>query len=163
MIIKLPGKVNAGVKISEPVIGTDLYPTILDLLDLSLMPDQHKDGQSLKALVNGAQKRIQRDALYFHYPHYHHINSMGPSGAIRTGKYKLIEIFESGNVELYDLENDPGETNDLSNSQPLLTKKILNKLKNWQKQSGASMPTPNPDYIEEKISEGNKQSPLKKK
>ena len=75
---------------------------------------------------------------------------------------KLIEIFESGNVELYDLENDPGETNDLSNSQPFTDQKILNKLKNWQKQS-ASMPTPNPDYIEEKISEGNKQSPLKKK
>ena len=75
---------------------------------------------------------------------------MGPSGAIRTGKYKLIEVFETGNVELYNLEKDLGETVDLSNSQPLLTKKILKKLKNWQKQSGVSMPTPNPDYIKDK-------------
>ena len=56
------------------------------------MPDQHKDGESLKTLVNGTKEKIHRDAVYFHYPHYHHINSMGPSGAIRTGKYKLIEI-----------------------------------------------------------------------
>ena len=150
LIIKLPGKVKAGLKINEPVIGTDLYPTILDLLELPLMPHQHKDGESLKALVNGTQKRTDRDAVYFHYPHYHHINSMGPSGAIRIGKYKLIEVFETGNVELYNLEKDLGETVDLSNSQPLLTKKILKKLKNWQKQSGVSMPTPNPDYIKDK-------------
>ena len=150
LIIKLPGKVKAGLKINEPVIGTDLYPTILDLLELPLMPHQHKDGESLKALVNGTKEKTDRDAVYFHYPHYHPINSMGPSGAIRTGKYKLIEVFETGNVELYNLEKDLGETVDLSNSQPLLTKKILKKLKNWQKQSGVSMPTPNPDYIKDK-------------
>ena len=61
---------------------------------------------------------MDREALYFHYPHYHSINSMGPSGAIRMGKYKLIEVFETGKIELYNLEDDMGEQNDLVEKMP---------------------------------------------
>ena len=75
---------------------------------------------------------------------------MGPSGAIRTGKYKLIEVFETGEVELYDLENDMGENTNLTSSNPLLAKKILSQLHEWQKKSGVDMPTLNTDYLPEK-------------
>jgi arylsulfatase A-like enzyme len=150
LIIKMPGKIKEGLKIEEPVLSTDLYPTILDLLDLPLMPTQHKDGKSLKPILNEHKKKTGREAIYFHYPHYHHINSMGPSGAIRIGKYKLIEVFESGKTELYNLENDPGELNDLSEKKPLITEMLLEKLKSWQNKSGADMATLNPNYNQQK-------------
>ena len=150
LIIKMPGKTKPGLKTKQPVLSTDLYPTILDLLDLPLIPEQHRDGLSLKNILNGEEKNLNRQALYFHLPHYHHINSMGPSGAIRTGKYKLIEVFETGEVELYDLENDMGENTNLTSSNPLLAKKILSQLHEWQKKSGVDMPTLNTGYLPEK-------------
>ena len=150
LIIKMPGKTKPGLKSKQPVLSTDLYPTILDLLDLPLIPDQHRDGLSLKNILNGEEKNLNRQALYFHLPHYHHINSMGPAGAIRTGKYKLIEVFETGEVELYDLENDMGENTNLTSSNPLLAKKILSQLHEWQKKSGVDMPTLNTGYLPEK-------------
>jgi arylsulfatase A-like enzyme len=146
----MPGKTKPSLRIKEPVLSTDLYPTILDLLDLPLIPEQHRDGKSLKPLLSGKNKKIEREALYFHFPHYHHINSMGPSGAIRMGKYKLIEVFESGKTELYNLESDPGELHDLSKERQSIAGKMLEKLKSWQNKSGVDMATPNPNYIQEK-------------
>jgi arylsulfatase A-like enzyme len=78
-------------------VGTDLYPTILDLLGLPLTPEQHLDGKSLNPLLTG-KNSFNREAIYFHFPHYHHINSMGPSGAIRKGDFKLIEVFETWKI-----------------------------------------------------------------
>ena len=91
LIMKFPGRIKPETQIKEPVVGTDLYPTILDMLGLPLIPKQHMDGESLKPLLMG-NKPIQRKASYFHRPHYHHINSMGPCGAIRKGDFKLIEV-----------------------------------------------------------------------
>jgi arylsulfatase A-like enzyme len=146
----MPGKIKAGLRIKEPVISTDLYPTILDLLNLPAMPTQHPDGKSLKPLLHGKKETMDREALYFHYPHYHHINSMGPSGAIRMGKYKLIEVFETGKIELYNLEDDIGEQNDLVEKRPKVKERLLNSLRQWQKESGADLPEINPDYLAEK-------------
>ena len=150
LVLRMPGKIKAGLRIKEPVISTDLYPTILDLLNLPAMPTQHRDGKSLKPLLNGKKKTMDREALYFHYPHYHHINSMGPSGAIRMGKYKLIEVFETGKIELYNLEEDMGEQNDLVEKRPKVKERLLNSLHQWQKKSGADLPEINPDYLAEK-------------
>ena len=79
------GLPQSGRTISEPVISNDFYPTLLDLAGLPLEPEQHVDGVSLKPLLKDENQKLGREALYFHYPHYHHINSMGPSGAIRMG------------------------------------------------------------------------------
>ena len=144
LIIKLPGKIKAAQKISEPACSTDLYPTILDLAGLPLRPTQHLDGVSLTPLLTGQKTSLDREALYFHYPHYHHINTMGPAGAIRMGDYKLIEVFETGKVELYNLRDDLGEHHDLSQKKPKLTQKLTQKLHQWQKASGALLPTRRP-------------------
>ena len=150
LVLRMPGKIKPGLRIKEPVISTDLYPTILDLLNLPAMPTQHRDGKSLKPLLNGKKETMDREALYFHYPHYHHINSMGPSGAIRMGKYKLIEVFETRKIELYNLEDDIGEQNDLVDKRPKVKERLLNSLHQWQKKSGADLPEINPDYLAEK-------------
>jgi arylsulfatase A-like enzyme len=150
LIVKLPGRAKAGLEIDEPVVSTDLYPTILELAGLPLRPEQHVDGVSLKPLLSGGAEGLEREAIYFHYPHYHHINSMGPAGAVRMGDYKLVEVFETGKVELYNLREDIGEQNNLSQSMPELTAKMTKMLHGWREHSGAAMPTPNPGWSEEK-------------
>jgi arylsulfatase A-like enzyme len=146
LIVKLPSKVKAGLTLTEPVISTDLYPTILELSGLPLRPEQHVDGVSLEPLLTGAKEALEREAIYFHYPHYHHINTMGPAGAVRMDDYKLSEVFETGAVELYNLSDDLGETKDLAASMPELTAKLTKMLHDWRDDSGAIMTTKNPDY-----------------
>ena len=146
LIIKFPGKIKPETKINEPVVGTDIYPTILDMLGLPLIPKQHMDGVSLKPLLSG-KKSIKREAIYFHFPHYHHINTMGPSGAVRKGDFKLIEVFETGKFELYNLREDIGESNNLALEMPVKVKELANDLKAWRKKSNARMATLNKNYI----------------
>ena len=145
LLIKFPGRIKAGTQIKEPVINTDLYPTILDLLNLPLIPEQHLDGVSLEPVLSG-KKSINREAIYFHFPHYHHINSMGPSGAIRKGDYKLIEVFETGKHELYNVRKDIGENDDLASKMPELVTEMASDLKQWRKSSNAKMALINKDY-----------------
>jgi len=145
LIIKFPGKIKKGITVKEPVAGTDLYPTILDYLNLPLIPDQHMDGESVKPLITNG-KSLNREAVYFHLPHYHHINSMGPSGAIRKGDYKLIEVFETGNYELYNVRKDIGENHNLASTMPKVVQELADDLKTWRKKSNARMAILNKDY-----------------
>jgi arylsulfatase A-like enzyme len=145
LIIKFPGHIPPGTKISEPVISTDLYPTILDFLNLPLQPKQHLDGLSLKSLIAGGVD-LKREAIHFHFPHYHHINTMGPSGAIRQGDYKLIEVFETGELELYNLREDMEEKHNLVDKMPTLALQMRKDLKNWRLQSNAQLNQKNPNY-----------------
>lgn len=77
--------------------------------------------------------------LFWHYPHFS--NQLGrPAGAVRLGKYKLVELYETGKIELYDLESDLPESNDLSYSLPGKTDELYRLLKQWQKNVDANMP-----------------------
>lgn len=146
LIIRYPAGVKAGQEVEVPAVSTDIYPTLLDLGGLPLLPDQHVDGVSLKSLIDGSGKVPDREAIYFHYPHYHHINTMGPAGAVRMGDYKLIEVYESGKLELYNLTEDIGEQNDLAEQKPELVAKLKTMLHDWRKETGSKMATPNPGY-----------------
>lgn len=146
LIIRYPGAVKAGRTVNVPVVSTDLYPTLLDLSGLKLRPQQHMDGVSLKPLLTGKKDALDREAIYFHYPHYHPINTMGPSGAVRAGDYKLIEPYETGKVELYNLRDDIGETKNLAAEKPELAAKLAKMLDDWRKSSGSKMPEANPAY-----------------
>lgn len=84
-----------------------------------------------------------RDTLHWHCPHYH--RGM-PGGSIRKGDWKLIEWFETGAVELYDLGDDPSEKRDLAKAEPATAAALLAGPKAWRKDVGAQMMTPNPDY-----------------
>ena len=91
------------------------------------------------------QRTLDREAIYWHYPHYH--GSMwAPGAAVRAGDWKLIEFYEEDRVELYNLKDDIGEVNDLSKSNPEETKQLVNMLHKWQEETNAKMPTPNPSY-----------------
>lgn len=141
-IVKWPGVVPAGTENETPVIGTDIYPTLLDIAGLPLKPREHRDGLSLVPILT-QKGSLKRDTLYWHYPHYHKAN---PYSAMRDGDLKLIEYFEDGQLELFDLSNDPTESNNLAQSQPEVAKRLHKKLNRWRKRIGAQMMSPNPDY-----------------
>jgi hypothetical protein len=69
-----------------------------------------------------------------------------PGGAIRDGDYKLLEYFENGTVQLFNLKDDIGEQNDLSKTDIEKTKELTEKLHQWREKVGAKMMEPNPDY-----------------
>jgi arylsulfatase A-like enzyme len=146
MIIRWPGVVKPGSLCSVPVISTDFYPTILEMAGLKLRPGQHRDGRSLVPLLKGTDC-LNRTSLFWHYPHYHS-SGQTPGGAIRSGDYKLIEWYEDGRLELFDLKNDLGETNNLALLKAETTAELHRQLRAWRKQVGARMPLPNPDWNE---------------
>ncbi len=142
LLIKWPGVVAPGSQCNVPVSSPDFYPTILDMANLPLRPDQHIDGESLMPLLKQTGP-LKREAIFWHYPHYHvDNNEHGPFGAVRKGDYKLLEFYEDMSVELYNLIDDIGETQDLSASMPNKVNELRDLLHAWRKEVDAQMPTP---------------------
>jgi len=139
MIVKWPGVVRGGGECREAVTSTDFYPTMLEMAGLEPMAEQHVDGMSFVDCLKG-KKGFDRDAIYWHYPHYS--NQGGdPGGAIRSGDWKLIEWFENGGVELYNLKDDIGEKHDLAEELGEKANELRGKLLAWRKSVAAAMPT----------------------
>ncbi len=124
-------------------ISTDIYPTVLGLINQepSGIPF---DGKNLSSLLleGGA---IDRDALYWHYPHYH-TEGAEPYSAIRKGDWKLISVYGEEQPKLYNLETDISESNDLVDQYPEMAKALLKQLNNWKQEVKAQDPMPNPNY-----------------
>jgi arylsulfatase A-like enzyme len=133
-IVKWAGKVEAGSTCSFPLISNDFYPTILDLLNVPLRPEQHVDGVSIKDILLGQRARLDRMALFWHYPHSR------VEGAVRMGNFKLIHSFKDDKVELYDLSKDIGERNNLSGEMPDRAAQMRASLVEWNKQVNARIP-----------------------
>ena len=119
----------------------DLYPTLLELAGLPLAPSQHVDGVSLVAALKGGELR-RAAPLFWHYPHYGNQGG-APCGAVRDGDWKLIEWFEDGSLELYNLRDDPGERQNVAAEKPEKAEQLLAKLVAWRAATQALMPTPN--------------------
>ena len=130
-IIRWPRHIKSGSRNSTPLISTDFYPTILALTGSPARKDQNVDGISFSGVLLGEQDSVERDALYWHYPHNRH------EAAVREGHYKLLHRFKDDRFELYNLETDIGEQTDLSEQEPKLAARLLGKLKHWQKSVGA--------------------------
>lgn len=145
LIISWPGVTRPGSTCGEPVISNDLYPTLLDMACLPLRPPQHQDGLSLAPLLKGTGA-LNREALFWHFPHYH--SGVEPGGSMRAGDWKLIEFFADDRVELYNLKEDIGETRDLAGKLPDKVAALRGRLRGWREAVGAQMPVPNPDYGE---------------
>lgn len=143
LIVRWPDRIPAGTTSDTPVILTDLYPTLLDLTGGLEERDRRLDGISLRPLLL-EKKSPEREALYFHYPHYAWHRSNRPGAAMREGRWKLIERFDDGQLELYDLEKDPEEKHDLAPDREELAKRLSKKLRAWLEEVDAAMPTRQP-------------------
>ncbi|MFH1762978.1 MAG: sulfatase [Gemmatimonadota bacterium] len=143
MIIRWPGRVEAGVECPVPVQSTDFFPTMLEMAGAAAVAAGPLDGSSLVPLLTGSGD-LRRDAIFWHFPHYHGSGNR-PSGAIRMGRWKLLEWFEDGAVELYDLEADPGEHEDRAGVEPVRVRELLGRLQAWRRDVGANMPREDPE------------------
>lgn len=152
MLVRWPGRVRPGTVCDEPVISNDFFPTISEVVGQA-DKNLEVDGVSLVPLLK-QEGKLSRDALYWHYPHYH-AQGIAPSGSIREDRYKLIEWFEKsrlqgpeapGALELFDLATDPGERNNLAGGQPELTQRLYRKLLDWRESVGAQEMNPNEAY-----------------
>lgn len=152
LLARWPGHVPAGAVTDAPAIGVDVYPTLLELAGAPT-PDGHVlDGASLADVLAGGEAPAR--ALFWHFPAYlePYAKSQGtwretPSGAIRRDRWKLIERFEDGRVELFDLAADPGEARDLAAERPDVAATMQRELAAWRRVVGAPVPTePEPAY-----------------
>lgn len=148
--VRWPGKVQPGTVSDTPVITDDLFPTILDMVGIPYR-DPELDGLNLVPLLTGQVEDLERDALYWHYPHYHHLG-FEPGGAIRMGDFKLIEWYEqtlwgqADQVQLYNLAEDIGETTDVAAEHPDVTIQMRRMLHEWRRRLGVQEMTRNPHY-----------------
>ena len=154
LLIKWPN-VTAPAQCDEVVQGTDLYPTLLEITGSARPPAAQLDGKSLVPLLKNPKAKLDRDSVFWHFPAY--LQGKGdpaggpfrttPAGAIRSGDWKLIEWFETGRVELYNLRDDLSESNDLSKKNPLRRDSLLHQLRAWRSEINAPVPTTlNPRY-----------------
>ena len=154
LIVRWPGRIEAGSRSDSPVIGIDLFPTFLDIADTGPSTVEGLDGRSLLPLLQH-QGDLPERPLYWHFPAYLEADRSvsgpwrtTPASAIRLGRYKLLTFFEDQRVELYDLAADVGERQDLSLALPDVTAALHGRLTSWWAQVGAWIPTrSNPDYV----------------
>ena len=158
MFVVWPGVTKPGTTCDWPVINVDLLPTFCSMTGAQL-PNQAIDGVSLTPLLKGqASSDMQDRSIYWHFPAY--LQSYArtdqqrdplfrsrPCTVMRSGKWKLHEYFEDGDLELYDLEADAGEQSNLVSTQPDVAKRLHDEMQAWRRATNAPVPsTPNPNY-----------------
>ncbi|MCM8832320.1 MAG: hypothetical protein NC816_00125 [Candidatus Omnitrophica bacterium] len=137
LIMKIPG---INIKKSDfPVISNDFYPTILDILELPKIPEQHKDGISFLPILKG--ENIKRP-LFFHWPHYGNQGGT-PSSAIIYDSWKLVYSYQYEKYLIFNLNEDIEEKNDLINKNPKEFKILKELLWDYIKDTGAKLPEKN--------------------
>ncbi len=141
-----PNVTKPGSECSVPIVTCDFYPTMLEIAGAAgdARHNKNVDGKSIVGLLKSPSATLGRDAIFWHYPHYHP-GGATPYGAVRSGDWKLINFYEDMRVELYNLKNDIGEANDLAKSNTAQAKLLHDRLRAWRTAVGAQMPTANPD------------------
>ena len=141
-LVRVPG-IQPSVS-DQLVCSNDVYPTVLDALQLPLRKAQHLDGLSLvPALKN---ESLNRDSLYWHFPHYNSHPSAVPCSVIRKNNWKLIQSYDPQRIELYNLAEDIGEKQNLAESKPAKVKEMMTELKSWKESVDAEEMKDNPEY-----------------
>jgi arylsulfatase A-like enzyme len=156
-IVRWPGVTKPGATCPVPSIHVDLYPTLLEIAGAK-PPAQILDGESLVPLLRDSSAALKRDAIYQHVPGYLGAGPglwrTTPVATIICGDWKLMEYFEDGHLELYNLKDDIGETKNLAQSMPEKAQELRKKMLAWRAAINAPMPTPNTPQAAEKKGKG---------
>ena len=144
-IVSWPGKIKSAVVSDQYYSSIDYLPTFCEMAGISEMPE-NVDGKSIVPLLLQPEKMQDTvRPLFWHYPHFS--NQLGrPAGSVRVGDYKLVELYETGTLELYNLQEDISESNDLSKNMKVRTTEMHQLLVDWRKIVNAQMPVPNPNF-----------------
>jgi arylsulfatase A-like enzyme len=144
LIVRWPGAVKPGSTCSVPVSSVDFYPTFLEIARVRADAAHVLDGESIVPLLKQSGE-LKRDAIFWHYPHYSNQGGL-PAGAVRVGDYKLIEFYEDGRLELYNVRDDLGEQKNLAAAMPDKAAALRKRLDDWRRAVDAQMPEKNPAY-----------------
>ena len=144
LIVRWPGEVKPKTECTTPVLLTDLFPTLLEAAGVKVADAVGPvDGVDIGPLLRGHTRPPR--TLCWHYPNY--TNQGGwPAGAIREGDWKLVETYEDGKIELFNLAADPSETKNLADAEPARAKGLQQKFHTWLARVGGRTLTPNPDF-----------------
>jgi arylsulfatase A-like enzyme len=148
MIVRGPG-VAANSISRTTVIGTDIYPTIRELLDIEQpLPEGIEGGSMAGLLANGGAGSVmrEREELVWHWPHYQILFGTTPMSSIRRGDWKLLQFYETDEVQLYSLANDLGEQRNLAREHPERAGELRRRLREYLEAVDAPMARVNPDY-----------------
>lgn len=153
LIVRWPGIVQPGADCNVPVIGVDFFPTLLEMAGMKKPENQPVDGVSLLPLLK-RETAYENRPLYWHFPAYLQADKRmkehwrtTPAGAVRIGDWKLLEFFEDGRLELYNLKSDIGEQNNLALTMPEKRVELYSALMSWRSNVNAPVPTElNPEY-----------------
>jgi arylsulfatase A len=141
LIVRGPG-IAAKRVVDAPFLNTDWLPTLAALTGAS--PAGELDGVNQAGLLaSGVTSTEDNRTLFWHIPHYTNQGSR-PAGAVREGNWKLVEHYDDGRVELFDLGKDVGESRDLAKAEPARTAALRAKLRDWLKSVDAQQNAPNP-------------------
>lgn len=160
LVMRWPGVIKPASLSHTPVTSVDFFPTFIELAGTAPKPGAAIDGVSLVSLIRGGAAPT-RDAIFWHYPHYHAAGIGGPAGAVRTGDWKLVEYYETtltgkgAPTELFNLRDDPAETKNLAEKEPKRVAALLKKLADWRVATGAQMPTVNDKFDPAKVTVKN--------
>lgn len=141
LLVSWPAVAPRGAVVDQPVVCMDLFRTFAAAAGVK--GETGLDGLSLVPLLQNPRTQLDRQTLFFHYPHYYPTTT--PVSAIRDGDWKLLEYFEDQHVELYHLREDPGEQTDLAARQPAQSDRLRRRLAEWRQAVGAGLPTINPN------------------
>lgn len=138
MFVKWPGVTKENSTTDVVVTGTDYYPTLVDMANLTPQPQQYLDGVSFSEVLKGKKIEDEERAVFWHSP-MPRPTSTGDTAntTVRKGDYKLLDFYEDGYVELYNIKNDPGETSNLAASMPEKTKELQQLVIDWRKNVNA--------------------------
>lgn len=141
LLVKWPGVTTAGSTCNTPVTSPDFLPTLLEMATAPLPSTVVPEGVSFTELLHG-ETTLPRDAIFWHYPHYGNQGGT-PGSSIRVGEYKLIEFFEDGRLELYNLQQDLSEEHNLVQKEPAIAQQLHQQLQAWRVAVEAQLPQEN--------------------
>ena len=151
LIVKYPKMIKGDTTCSEPTISFDFYPTFVAAAKGTLPENQTIDGLNFLPLLQNPKAKLNRRAIHWHYPHYHHDR---PAGAIRERDWKLIEYLDgTGDIELYHISQDLSESDNLADERKGKVADLKKKLSDWRSEVLARIPVPNPSYNPERAPE----------
>lgn len=150
LIVIWPGETRPGSKDDRSIVQSiDFLPTIADMCGLDISPAGEIDGVSFLPALRGED--FDRGPIFCHFPHYTKATGQRPAAYVRRGNWKLIRFFCDGEnqtdrLELYDLDSDIGEANNLAAKHPRLAEELDGLISGFLEKSGTVVPQANPDY-----------------
>jgi len=144
LIVRVPWMTPRDGLCDEPVLCTDFFDTIAELAGADTAGA--RDGMSLVPLLRHPPGRLDRESIFFHFPHYYPTTT--PVSAVRSRDWKLLEYHEDHHVELFNLREDAGEHRDLAREESARANDLRERLSRWRTEVGAQMPGPDPNTAE---------------